>query len=204
MIQKLLLGYLALAQAATASAAAGGEGESNPFAGDLGNALWTVIIFVLVLVVLGKFAWGPILQSLQKREAFIRDSLEQARRSREESESRLKEYTDKLTTARAEASAIVEEGRRDAEVLKRQIEETARSESAAMLERARREIAIATETAVKELYSLGAQLSTEVAARVIQKEMDAKQHERIIQDCIEELQQSYTTRRGGVLPAGRN
>lgn len=178
--------------------------DPNPFAGDLGNALWTVIIFGVVLLVLGKFAWGPILQGLQKREEFIRDSLAQAKQNREDSEFRLKEYTDKLTEARAEAAAIVEEGRRDAEVLKREIEETARSESAAMLERARREIGIATETAVKELYSLGAKLSTEVAARLIQKELDAKQHDRIIQECIDELRQSYPVRRAGTPLVGRN
>ncbi len=72
-----------------------------------------------MLFVLGKFAWGPILSGLQARENFIRESLETAKRDRDEAEARLREYEERLATARAEATAIVDEGRRDAEVVKR-------------------------------------------------------------------------------------
>src|SRR5579859_7815527 len=59
------------------------KGDSgNVFAGDIGNSLWTIVIFVLLLVVLGKFAWGPILQGLQGREQFIREALEKAKQDR--------------------------------------------------------------------------------------------------------------------------
>src|SRR5215213_1566620 len=90
---------------------------NNPFAGDIGNALWTLVIFGLVVVVLGKFAWGPLLRGLQAREEFIRESLEKARIERETAEIRLREYEERLATARAEATAIVEEGRRDADAV---------------------------------------------------------------------------------------
>lgn len=163
------------------------SGGGGPFAGDIGNALWTVVIFVIVLVVLGKFAWGPILSALQKREQFIHDALRQAKDDREQAERKLKEYTDKLVTARAEATAIVEEGRRDAEALKRKLEEDAKAEAKAILDRSRREIQIATDTAVKELYSLSAKLATEVAGKIIRKELNAKEHERLIAESIEEL-----------------
>ncbi len=169
--------------------ASGGEGGEtpSPFAGDLGNVIWTLVIFAAVLTVLGKFAWGPILAALQKREDFIRDSLAQAKRDREESEARLKEYTEKLEAARAEASGIVDEGRRDAEVVKQRIEDDARKEADALLERAKREIRIATDTAVKEIYDQGAAMATEVASRVIRKEVDPAVHERLIRESIEEL-----------------
>ena len=104
--------------AAPALASEGGE-QPNLFTGDLGNVIWSLATFLVVLGVLGRFAWKPILGALQKREDFIRDSLAHAKRDREESERKLKEYTDKLVTARSEATAIVEEGRRDAEALKR-------------------------------------------------------------------------------------
>lgn len=186
MIQRILIGAAAALAASPVFAA--GEGEaSNPFAGDVGNALWTLVIFVLVLVVLGKFAWGPILGALQKREDFIRSSLEQAKKDREESEARLKEYSQKLQAARVEGTAIVQEARRDAEEVKRKIEEAAKAEAMAMIERAKREIGIATDTAVKELYSLTTRLSTDVAARIIRKELDPKEHERLIAESIEEL-----------------
>jgi F-type H+-transporting ATPase subunit b len=176
---------------AAALASAGEEGgKANPFAGDIGNALWTMVIFVIVLVVLGKFAWGPILAALQKREDFIRDSLAQAKQDRQEAERKLKEYTTQIEAARTEASAIVDEGRRDAEVLKRKLEEVAKAEAQATIERAKREIGIAKETAVKELYGLSGKLATEVASRIIRKELNPKEHERLIAEAIDDLEKA--------------
>lgn len=175
-----------LVPAATAVGSEGGNGPSI-FTGDLGNIFWTLLTFVAVLFVLGKFAWGPILNALQKREDFIRDSLEKARKDREEAEARLREHEERLNKARAEATAIVDEGRRDAEVVKQQIEQDARKEANAMIERAKREIGIATETAVKELYDLSGKLATDIAAKIIRKELDAAEHDRLIAESIEEL-----------------
>jgi len=187
-IAKALAGLVTLVLvAAPAVAAEGGHAEagaSNPFAGDIGNALWTVIIFVLVLVVLGKYAWGPILSNLQARENFITESLEKAKRDRDEAEARLKQYEERLASARAEASAIVDEGRRDADVVKRRIEEDARLEADRIIERARREIQIATDTATKELYTLSARLATDMATRIVGKELGPQDHERLIADSI--------------------
>jgi len=182
--------------AAPVIAAEGGGHAEQPslFTGDLGNVIWTLVTFVAVLVVLGKFAWRPILEALQKREHFIRDSLAEAKRDREESERKLKEYTDKLVTAQAEATAIVAEGRRDADVLKRQIEEDAKAEAKAILERARREIQIATDTAVKELYSLTAKLATDVAAKIIRKELNPREHERLVEESLDELEAAAARR----------
>ena len=72
----------------------------------------------LVVAVLGKFAWGPVLALLQEREEFIHKSLADAKHDREEAEARLKEYAAKLQSARGEAAAIVDEARRDAERLR--------------------------------------------------------------------------------------
>lgn len=177
------------ASAPAALAAGGGEGGVSPFSGDVGNALWTVVIFVLVVVVLGKFAWRPILGALQKREEFILDSLSRAKREREEAEAQLRAYTEQLQAAGAKASAIVEEGRRDAEVLKRKIEEDAKAEAARLIERAKREIGIASDTAIKQIYDLSAVLATEVASKVIRKEVSAKEHAHLIAESLEELRQ---------------
>jgi F-type H+-transporting ATPase subunit b len=194
MIERALVAALSactlVLTAAPALAAEGGHGEAaanNPFAGDLGNALWTVIVFGLVLVVLGKFAWGPILSNLQARESFILESLEKAKKEREEAEARLRAYEEKLAAARAEASAIVDEGRRDADVVKRRIEEHARQEADQMIARARREIQIATDTATKELYTLAARLATDMATRIVRKELTPQDHERLIAESIDAL-----------------
>jgi F-type H+-transporting ATPase subunit b len=172
---------------AAAAEAEHAEGNSNLFAGDIGNAVWTVLIFLLALAVLSKFAWGPLLGSLQARESFIRESLEKARHDREEAEARLREYEARLAQARAEATAIVDEGRRDADAVKRKIEEDTKVEADKMIERARREIQIATETATKELYTLSARLATDMAARVIRRELNPQDHERLIAESIQDL-----------------
>jgi F-type H+-transporting ATPase subunit b len=196
MIRSALITMACVLASAVPAWASGEGGANNPFAGDIGNALWTLIIFVLVVVVLGKFAWGPILRALQKREDFIRSSLEAAKEDREQAEARLKEYEEKLHAARVEGTSIVQEARRDAEEVKRRIEQDAKAEADAMVERARREIGIATDTAVKELYALTARLSTDVAARIIRKELDKTQHERLIAESIDELRSLDAKRNG--------
>jgi len=181
------LALVASAGPAMAAEAEHGATANNPFAGDIGNALWTLIIFVLVVVVLGKFAWGPILKALQERESFIRESLAAAKRDRDAAEARLKEYEERLAHARAEASGIVEEGRRDAEVLKRKIEETGRVEADKMIERARREIQLAKDTATKDLFTLAAHLATDMAAKVVGRELTAQDHQRLIAEAIDAM-----------------
>lgn len=182
-----ILAFAALLPIADAASAAETGGEANIFGGDLGNMIWTVLIFGLVLVVLGKFAWGPLLSTLQERENFIRDSLTEAKKDREEAEARLKEYSSKLDEARAEASAIVDEGRRDAEVAKAKIDEDAREEAEMLLDRAKREIDVAKTTAIRELYEKSASLATDVAERVLRREVSAADHERLIADALDEL-----------------
>jgi len=183
----LALACLALASPVLAAAAAGGEEKVSLFAGDVGSAVWTLAIFLLALFVLGKYAWGPILEGLQKREDFIAESLEKAAADRDAAETRLAEYEKQIANARAEATEIVEEGKRDGDALREKIEAKAREEADQMVERAKREIAIAKETAIKDLYVESAQLATSIAGRIVGRELEAKDHERLIRESLEEL-----------------
>jgi F-type H+-transporting ATPase subunit b len=183
-----------LAVSATAWAAEEGHGaEDTPslFTGNLGNVIWTLLTFAVVIYILGRFAWRPILNGLSKREAFIRDSLEQARKDREDSERRLAEYTEQLHKARDEASAIVEEGRRDAEVVKRSIQEEARKEAEALLARTRQELQLARDSAVRELYDLAADLATQAAGRIIRRQLSSADHADLVRDAIAEIGRSH-------------
>jgi F-type H+-transporting ATPase subunit b len=191
MIERALIGLITFALAAPAfaaeAAAEHGEASASPFAGDIGNALWTLVIFGIVVFVLGRYAWGPILKGLQSREDFIRESLEKAQLDRQQAEARLREYEERLATSRAEATAIVDEARRDAEVVKRKIEADAHTEYEKMIERAKREIQLATDTATKDLYTLSARLATDMASRVLGREVTAQDQERLIAESIHEL-----------------
>lgn len=175
--------------AASAAEEAHGAGEAAPslFAGDAGVAIWTVLIFLLVVFILGKYAWKPLLSSLQAREDFIRDSLQRAREEREQAERRLAEYEEKLAAARAEATALVEEGRRDAEAVKAKIEATAREEGDKLMARARREIELARDQAVKDLHTTSARLATDLATKVLEREIRPEDHERLLAESLREL-----------------
>ncbi len=186
----VVIAVIAVGAARPAFASSGGE--ENIFSGNLGNAVWTLVVFGTVLFVLGKYAWGPLLDVLQKREQFIHDSLAEAKKDRDEAEIRLAGYTSKLQEARGEASEIVEEGRRDAEVVKERIEEEAREESRKILDRAKREIDLAKQTAIKELYTSSATLATEMASRILRKELSAAEREKLVARSLDELDQLDT------------
>ena len=183
VVSSLVLLLVILAPAAFAAE----EGQSNLFAGDIGNAVWTLVIFLLLLFLLGKFAWGPLLTGLQQREEFIRRSLKEAKEDREAAESRLAEYEAKLADAGVQAAEIVDQGKRNAEQVRASIEEKARDEADKMVERARREIELAKQSAIKDLYATSSELATEIASRILQRELNAQDHERLISESIEEL-----------------
>lgn len=178
---------LPLAASAAEEAHGAGEAAPNLFSGDAGVAIWTVLIFLLVVFILGKYAWKPLLSSLQAREDFIRDSLQKAREEREQAERRLAEYEEKLAAARAEATALVEEGRRDAEAVKAKIEATAREEGDKLMARARREIELARDQAVKDLHTTSARLATDLATKVLEREIRPEDHERLLAESLREL-----------------
>ncbi len=166
-----------------------GEGEANLFGGDLAISICTLLVFAVVLVVLTKFAWGPMVTALQNREKFIRESLESARRDRQSAEARLKEYERKLEQARQEASGLVEEGRRDAEAVKRRIENEARTSANAVLGQAKREIGIARDTALRELHERSAELAMTMAHAVLERQLSPEDHQRLVRDALTQLQQ---------------
>jgi F-type H+-transporting ATPase subunit b len=183
-------------------AVAGASGEAaehapNLFAGDLGNAIWTLVIFGVLVLVLGKFAWGPILRTLQKREQFIRDSLEQARQDREEAAATLEEYTEKLQRCGEEAKALLSQGRREAEAARKQMLVEARQEANGVIDRAREEINLARDQAVKDLYDQAASLATKAAGMIVKRELRPEDHWDLIQESLGQLAEDSQSRDEG-------
>ncbi len=176
-----------LARPALAADAEHGGDQVSLFAGDLGNAVWTLLIFLLVILVLGKFAWGPILRVLINREKFIRDSLTEAQRGREEAKQTLADYTKKLEEAREEATSIVEEGRRDAEEVRKKILAQAKADSDAVAKRARREIEMARDDAVKQLHDRTILLATNIAGKIVRKELSPADHGELVDQALTEM-----------------
>jgi F-type H+-transporting ATPase subunit b len=168
----------------------GGHGtaaSTNPFSGDWGNVIFTLLVFLLLLGFLTKAAWKPLLNWQQERERVIRDTLDRARKEREEAERVLAEYKRQIDRAREEATAIVEEGRRDAETTRRRMQDEAKKESDEMVARARREIQLATDTALKDLYDRTADLAVNVAGNIIRKSLSAEDHRGLVQESLERM-----------------
>jgi len=190
------VGLPALAFAAEAAEEHGGGGGWNPLQGDFGNFVWTVVVLLIVFWLLSKYAWGPVLQTLQGRERYIADSLEKAKSEREAAEARLAEYEARLAGARQEVEGILEEARRDATVVREREEASARQEAERMLDRARREIDIAKDTAVKELYTRASTLATAAASRILERELRPEDHERLVAEAIDSVERMESERGG--------
>ena len=160
----------------------------SPFAGNVGNAIWTLVIFVIVVVVLGKFAWGPVLSLLKQREDFIHKSLSDAKHDRDEAEARLKEYAARLQTAQAEAVGIIEEARRDAERLRQELRERAKSEADTMIKNAERQIDLQTTRAVQQLRQEAVDLSVTIASKILERNISKEDNEKLIADALRQIE----------------
>ena len=164
------------------------EAALSPFSGDVGNALWTVVIFVLVVLVLGKYAWGPILAQLKTREKFIHDALSSAKQQREAAEATLKEYGEKLRAARAEADAIISQSRGDAERLREEMRHKAKGEADTIVQNAERQIRLETGRALQQIRHEAADLSVMIASKLIQRNLSKEDNEKLIEDALRQVE----------------
>ena len=164
------------------------EVSLSPFAGNVGNAVWTLAIFIIVVILLGKFAWGPVLALLQQREEFIHRSLSDAKRDRDEAEARLKEYAAKLQTAQREAVGIIEEARRDAERLRDELRERAKSEADTLIKNAERQVQLETSRALQQIRKEAVDLSVTIASKLLQRNISSADNERLINDAMKQIE----------------
>jgi F-type H+-transporting ATPase subunit b len=185
MKKLLTVAFLALAAAPLYAAE---EAPLSPFAGNLGNAVWTLAIFLIVVVVLGKFAWGPVLSLLQEREAFIHRSLSDAKRDRDDAEARLKEYAAKLQSAQAEAVSIIEDARRDSERLREELRQRAKTESETIIRNAERQIELQTTRALQQIRQEAVDLSVSIASKLLQRNIAKEDNEKLIADALEQIE----------------
>jgi len=134
---------------------------------NLGLAVWTVVIFLIVLAVLWKFAYPKILGAVEARERYIEELVAAAERDRAEAQALLAQQRRELEEARRHAQALVADARRAAEDLRQEILQRAQEESRALLERARQEMRAERQALWEELRREAADLVVEAAERVL-------------------------------------
>lgn len=154
---------------------------------DTGTIFWTALTFLLLLLVLKKLAWKPLLTALNEREARIRESLQKAEEARKQAEKNMAEYQEMLEKARRESQELLERSRKTAEAMREEIIENAKAEADRLLERAKREIALEREKAIDEIKKLAVDLSLTATRKAIGKALTPKDHEVLVKEALKEI-----------------
>ncbi len=150
-------------------------------------AIWTVVVFGLLLVILGRFAWRPVIRAMHEREAHLEQVLLDSERARNEAEAIAASHRKQLAGAADEVRALIEQARKDALVSADAIIKKAQAEAESSRERAEREITGARDQALMEIWSKTADLAVSVAGRVLGKELGDSDHRRLVEAALNEL-----------------
>ncbi len=155
-----------------------------------GLIVWTIITFVLLLIVLRKFAWKPLLDGLDRREGHVRASLERAEQAQREAERLLEENKKRLAEADQESHRVLSESRVLAEKLKTEIVEQANRQSRSMIDHAREEIEREKEAALAELRGEVAALAIKAAEKILDETLDEKRQRKLVDSYLDSLKVS--------------
>jgi F-type H+-transporting ATPase subunit b len=170
-------------------AAAGGHesGPPNPLEWKSDLALWTLVVFLVMLGVLWKAAWKPIVQGLDKREKSVADQIAQAEHNNQEAKQLLASYQQKLSSAQNEVRAILERARRDAEQAGREMMDQTREEIQREHQKALREIDAAAAVAMKDLAQLSAGLAVQLAGKIVRGNLKPVDHTELIEQALRDF-----------------
>jgi F-type H+-transporting ATPase subunit b len=160
----------------------GGLLDVNP-----GLIFWTIITFLILLFILKKTAWQPILQALKEREDNIRASLEKAEQARKEAEEILEKNKKNLAEAEEQVKKIINEGREYANKLRAEIVSRANTEAQKILETAKQEIETKKQEALSELKEIVADLSIQAAEKILEETLDKEKHKKLVEKLIQNL-----------------
>ena len=152
-----------------------------------GLMFWTIIIFVLLLVVLSRFAFKPMLAAVEARERSLQKAIDDAKRDREESERVLAEHRAQLEKARGEAQKLIADGRATAEKLRTDLLEQTREQQQEMLERARRDIETEKVNAIAALRREAVDLAIAGAGKVIERNLDNDANRKLVEGYLGSL-----------------
>jgi F-type H+-transporting ATPase subunit b len=152
-----------------------------------GLILWTIITFILLVIVLRLFAWKPLLEALKKREDTVRDSLKKAEEARADAERLIEENRRQLARAEQEGKRILNESRTLAQQLQKDLTEKAQEQSRKMIEQARAEICRDKDAALKQLRGEVASLALGAAEKILNETLDEAKHRRIIDTYLKDL-----------------
>jgi F-type H+-transporting ATPase subunit b len=172
-----------------AVAEGGGEEEGGSFlvSPDVGLMIWTLLVFLIALAILYKFAFPRIGEALDKRQRAIEDSIDTAARTKAEAEELLAEYRERLKEARVQAEDIVTRARKAGDQAEREALEAGRAKREELLQQARRDIQAETSRAIGEIRAEVADLTVLATEKVTRKTLTPEDQRRLVEEALGEL-----------------
>jgi F-type H+-transporting ATPase subunit b len=155
---------------------------------DPGLFIWTILTFLVLLTLLAKFAWRPLLEALESRQDSIRKSLDDAHKAKQELERLQQESAQIIRQARVEADGIITRSRGDAERLREEMRQKARAEADAIVKNAERQIQMETTRALQQIRTEAVDLSVMIASKIIQRNLSKEDNERLIDEALRQVQ----------------
>jgi F-type H+-transporting ATPase subunit b len=162
-------------------------GGFNPLAFDPGAFGLTIITILVLIFILSKFAWKPILAAIEQREQRITDAIGKAETDRKQAESMLADYRARVANVEAEVAALRDKGRQEGEALKAELKSRAEAEAKAAIDKARKEIELAKSQALLEIRREAVGLGLAVAGKVVGRSLDDADRRRLAQDVVDDL-----------------
>ncbi len=159
---------------------------------DPGLFIWTIVTFLVLLALLARYAWGPLLQALDTRQQAIRKALDDAQRAQQELERLQQESAQIIRSAHAEAESIIARSRGDAERLREELKQKARAEAEGIVRNAERQIQLETGRALQQIRREAVDLSVMIASKIIQRNLSKEDNERLIEETLRQIDGTRT------------
>jgi len=155
---------------------------------DPGLFIWTILTFLVLVWLLRRFAWAPLLTALDKRQATIAQAIEDAKRAREEVERVKQESAQVLTKARVDAEAILTRAQSDAGVFHEEMRQKAIADAQGIVQRAEKQIELEKNRAIKEIRRETVDLSLAIATKIIHRNITKEDNLHLIDETIKQIQ----------------
>ena len=159
---------------------------------DPGLFIWTILTFLVLVGLLAKFAWRPLLEALERRQATIAKALDDAKLARQELERLQKESAEMMRQARVEAEAIIARSRTDAEALREELKQRSRAEAAVIVKNAEQQIQLETARAIQQIRHEAVDLSVTIASKILQRQVSREDNEALIEATLKQVEARHS------------
>jgi len=157
---------------------------------DPGLFIWTILTFLVLLTLLAKFAWRPLLKALEGRQEAIKKSLEDADRAKEELARLQQESTKIIDQARVEADSILSRTRSDAERLREDLKTKAREEADTMIRNAEQQIQLQTRQALQQIRHQVGEIAVTIASKLLERNLANEDNDRLVRETLQQIEVS--------------